>query len=215
MYLKQDYEKLYTQDMICHGTPSHKVWEKYLEYREKVEGQKPKNVSFRNKDEGWKLYNMKFQYPKSAYKKNQNDDPYMQAFLKNASLREACYQCKFKKKNRVSDITLADFWGIEHILPEMDDNKGTSLVIVHSEKGKRLLEEIKPKIKCKQVNFDEAIKYNPSMISTVKPDPKRKEFFENLGKMPFDQLVKKYTYRRSLVRRVLSKIKHTILSQTT
>lgn len=59
------------------------------------------------------------------------------------------------------------------------------------------------------VGFDEAIKYNPSMISTVKPDPKRKEFFENLGKMPFDQLVKKYTYRRSLVRRVLSKIKQT------
>ncbi len=211
MYLKKEYENLYTQDIICHGTPSHKVWEKYLEYRKNISGQEPEKISFRNKDDGWKLFNMKFEYPKSNYKKNQNQDPYMQAFLKNASLREECYKCKFKKKNRVSDITLADFWGIENILPEMDDNKGTSLVIVHSEKGQQLFKDISSKMIYKQVDFNEAIKYNPSMLESVKPDPKRKKFFENLDKVPFGKLVKKYTYRRSFIRRTFSKVKRVLI----
>ena len=207
MYLKKDYEKLYTQDIICHGTPSHKVWEKYLEYRERISEQKPEKISFRNKDEGWKLFNMKFEYQNSNYKKNQNQDPYMQAFLKNASLRESCYNCKFKKKNRETDITLADFWGIENILPEMDDNKGTSLVIVHSEKGQQLFKDISEKMIYKSVDLDEALKYNPSMLKAAEPDPKRKEFFDNLDKVPFDKLVKKYTYKKSFMKRAFSKMK--------
>ncbi len=211
MYLKKEYDNLYTQDFICHGTPSHKVWEKYLEYRKNISGQEPEKISFRNKDDGWKLFNMKFEYSNSDYKKSENQDPYMQAFLKNASLREECYKCKFKKKNRVSDITLADFWGIENILPEMDDNKGTSLVIVHSEKGQQLFKDISSKMIYKQVDFDEAIKYNPSMLEVAKPDPKRKEFFKNLDKVPFDKLVKKYTYRRSFIKRVFSKTKKILI----
>ena len=208
MYLKKEYENLYTQDIICHGTPSHKVWEKYLEYRKNISGQEPEKISFRNKDDGWKLFNMKFEYPKSNYKQNQNQDPYMQAFLKNTSLREECYKCKFKKKNRESDITLADFWGIENILPEMDDNKGTSLVLVHSEKGQKLFKDISPKMIYKQVDFDEAINYNPSMLKSVKADSKRKKFFDNLDKLPFDKLVEKYTYRRSFIKRAFLKIKN-------
>lgn len=212
MYLKKEYENLYTQDIICHGTPSHKVWEKYLEYRKNISGQEPEKISFRNKDDGWKLFNMKFEYQKSNYKKNQNQDPYMQAFLKNASLREECYKCKFKNKNRASDITLADFWGIENILPEMDDNKGTSLVIVHSEKGQQLFKDISSKMTYKQVDFNEAIKYNPSMLESVKPDSKRKDFFENLDKVPFDKLVKKYTYKGSVTNRIKNIIKKIIKS---
>ena len=206
-YIQKDYEKLYTQDIICHGVPSPKVWKKYLEYRESEDKEKPQNISFRNKDNGLKLFNIKFEYLKSKYKQNQNKDIYMQAFLKNTSLRDSCYNCSFKKKNRISDITLADFWGIENVLPEMDDNKGTSLVIVNSIKGQELFEKIKDNIGFKKVDLEDAIKYNKSMIESAKKDKNREKFFENLDKMKFDKLVKKYTYKRGIIRKILSRIK--------
>ena len=151
---------------------------------------------------------MKFEYKDGQnYINNLDQDPYMQAFLRNTSLRESCYNCQFKKKNRASDITLADFWGIENVAPEMDDDKGTSLVIVNSEKGKQIFEQIKDKIMYKEVDFEEAIRYNPSMTSSSAKDPNREKFFENLDKMPFDKLVKKYTYTPSIIKRIYWKVK--------
>lgn len=210
-YLNKEYEKLYTQDIICHGVPPHKVWERYLEYRKKQSGQNPENISFRNKDYGWKKFSMKFEYKDGQnYINNLDQDPYMQAFLRNTSLIESCYNCQFKKKNRTSDITLADFWGIENIAPEMDDDKGTSLVIINSEKGRQIFEQIKDKIIYKEVDFEKAIQYNPSMIKSVKLDPNREKFFENLDQMPFDELVKKYTYKPTMFRRILWKVKQIV-----
>lgn len=209
-FLRKDYDKLYTQDIICHGVPSPKVWNKYFQFREKEDRDKPKKISFRNKDGGWKLFNMKFEYSNFEYRKNKIEDIYMQAFLRNTSLRDSCYNCSFKKKNRISDITLADFWGIENILPEMDDNKGTSLVIVNSEKGQELLNKIIEKMIYKRVDLDSALKYNPSMTNSVNKEKNREKFFENLDKIEFDKLVKKYTYKPNIIRRIIGKIKRTI-----
>lgn len=75
---------------------------------------------------------MKILFNTKTYSKDLGQDPYMQAFLKNICLRESCYNCSFKKKNRVSDITLADYWGIDKVHPKMNDNKGISLVLVNS-----------------------------------------------------------------------------------
>lgn len=205
-YLQKDYEKLYTQDIICHGVPSPKVWQKYLEYRYKKDKNKPKRIYFRNKDDGWTLFNMKFCYDKFYYKQNQKRDLFMQAFLKNTILRDSCYNCRFKKMNRLSDITLADFWGIKNVIPEMYDNKGTSLVIINSIKGNNLFSEIKNNMKIKEVSVDEGIKFNSAMISSVKKDVKREEFFQNLETMSFDKLVKKYTTKSSIIKRVTNKI---------
>lgn len=209
-YLRKEYDKLYTQDIICHGVPSPKVWKKYIKYREKIDNEKPKKISFRNKDNGWKLFNTKFEYKNFSYKQNQNEDKFMQAFLKNTILRDSCYNCSFKKLNRISDITLADFWGIQNIMPELDDNKGTSLVIVNSKKGQELFENIKEKIIYKNVDIQEAIKYNMSMIESAKMDKNRKKFFENLDKLDFDKLVKKYTYQPSIFKKIEFKIKGVI-----
>lgn len=209
-FLRKDYDKLYTQDIICHGVPSPKVWNKYIQFREKKDREEPTKISFRNKDGGWKLFNMKFEYSNFEYRKNENEDIYMQAFLRNTTLRDSCYNCSFKKKNRISDITLADFWGIENILPEMDDNKGTSLVIVNSEKGQELLNKIIEKMIYKRVDLDSALKYNPSMTNSVNKEKNREKFFENLDKIEFDKLVKKYTYKPNIIRRIIGKIKMTI-----
>ena len=204
-YLNKDYEKLITQDIICHGVPSPKVWNKYLEYREKEDGEIPLEINFRSKENGWKNYNLKFRYNGREYKNNQNTDKYMQAFLKNVSLRESCYNCSFKKINRLSDITLADFWGIEKVKPKMFDDKGTSLVIVNSKKGNKLFNSIQDEIVKEEININEAIKYNPSMITSFKPDKNREKFFEHLDNMEFKELVNKYTEKPNFVKKCISK----------
>ena len=130
----------------------------------------------------------------------------MKAFLSNIALRDSCTNCKFKKENRASDITLADFWGINNIKPDMNDEKGTSLVIVNSEKGKALFEEISSMIKSEKVDFYTAIKPNPSMNTVSPRNSKNDEFFADIDKMPFDELVKKYIPETSIVKKIISKM---------
>lgn len=206
-YLQKDYDKLYTQDIICHGVPSPKVWRKYLEYRKSKDLKDPIHINFRQKDNGWHLYSMLISYNDYEYKINHTEDLFMKAFLRNTSLRDSCYSCNFKKKNRISDITLGDFWGIENVLPKMNDDKGTSLVVVNSNKGKELFELIKNDIDFKKINLEDALQYNKSMIESVEMDKNRENFFKNLDKMQFNSLVKKYTYNRGIIRRIFSKIK--------
>lgn len=192
-FLGKDFEKLFTVDLICHGVPSPKVWAEYIKYREKTAGSKTKKISFRRKDESWKLYSLSFIFVNNKeYIQFHKKDPYMRAFLKDISLRPSCYDCRFKSVSRESDITLGDFWGIQRILPEMDDDKGTSLIFVNSNKGKKIFEKIKDKMEYKQVDIEQAIRHNSAAVKSVKYNPKRKDFFKKLGKTSFDRLVKKY-----------------------
>lgn len=207
-YLNKDYEKLYTQDIICHGVPSPKVWRKYIEELNEKNDGIPEKVNFRKKDNtGWKLSQFSIKYTNVEYEETHKKDEYMQLFLKNVILRDSCYDCKFKKKNRLSDITLADFWGIENIKQDMDDDKGTSLIIVNSEKGKELINKIEDEIEKEKVDFENAIKYNPSMTKSVKMPKERKEFFENLENKNINELARKYIPKPSIIKRILRKLK--------
>lgn len=207
-YLRKEYDNLYTQDIICHGVPSEKVHQKYLKHLEKKIKTEIKEVRHRTKINGWKKWTVNITFKnKQNYQQEHDNDIYMKAFLRNISLRDSCYECSFKKKNRISDITLADFWGIENILPEMDDDKGTSLVIINSEKGQELFDNVKNNLIVKEVDFEKAISYNPSLIKSEEPDKNRDKFFRDLDKLDFGKLVKKYIPKRSLLRRTLSKCK--------
>lgn len=188
-YLQKDYNKLYTQDIICHGVPSPYVWNKYKEYREKKDRATPKLISFRNKDNGWNKYNLKFKYLDSQYCKNKNKDLYMQSFLRNTILRDSCYQCHFKKMYRISDITLADYWGIKQDIPKLYDNKGASIIIINSEKGKELFDSIKEKIIWQEIELKKVIKSNNAYISSACKDTKREIFFNNIDKLDFKKNV--------------------------
>lgn len=206
-YLGKKYDKLFTQDIICHGVPSPKVWRKYLDYRKHKDEDRPLSINFRNKDNGWSSFNLKFTYESKSYKKSQVEDKYMQAFLRNVCLRDSCYKCSFKKINRLSDITLADFWGIQRVKPELYDNKGTSLVIVNSEKGKELFESIKENIIQEEVNIEEALVGNTAMLTSAVVDKNRVKFFENLDKLDFSVLVNKYTEKPSLMLKIIVLLK--------
>lgn len=208
-FLGKNYEKLYLQDIICHGVPSPLVWKKYKEYKERKANSELKEMSFRSKKEdGWKKYHIDMIFNNNfAYNINHNDDVYMKAFLKHLSLRESCTSCMFKKNNRLSDITLADFWGIQNVIPEMDDDKGTSLVIVNSEKGKELMKLIQNKMICKEVNFSEAISWNPSFNNVSKSNKNSNKFFEEINSSNFEDVVKKYIPRENVLKKIEKKIK--------
>ena len=192
-YLGHEDANLLCVDFICHGVPSPKVWNKYVEFREGRAGAPVRRTFSRHKKYGWKTFALLFEFSNNnANVQIFGEDLYMQAFLRNACLRPSCHACSFKKLNRVSNITLADFWGIENIAPDMDDDKGTSLVLVHSEKGDNILREIAPSLRIKPVDTYEALKGNPSMLQSVPPHPRRAEFFANLDTLPFDELVHKF-----------------------
>lgn len=209
-YLKKEYINLITMDFICHGVPSPLVWKKYLEEMKKSKQENIKNIYFRNKDIGWKIFSLKIIFDEKIYSNTLNNDLFMKGFLQDVYLRPSCYNCKFKKINRISDITVADFWGIENILPKMDDDKGISLIVVHSEKGKQLFDKLSEKMILNEVNLDEAIRYNPSMIKSVKYNEKRDEFFLDLNSGEnLTNLIRKYT-KISFGKRVKNKIKSII-----
>jgi coenzyme F420-reducing hydrogenase beta subunit len=200
-YLGKNYEHLFCVDFICHGVPSPKVWQYYLRCRIDNANSPISKVAFRNKDKGWKSYSVLLNFQNGTeYRRTRYQDLYIRAYLKDICLRPSCYNCAFKTLHRQSEITLADFWGIQNILPEMDDDKGTSLVIVNSIRGENMLNKIANKIIFKQVNLEKSIYFNSSAIQSMPIHPKRKKFFEELNKKPFDKLVKKYCSDPMIVR---------------
>ena len=145
-YLGHGYDNLFTVDLICHGVPSPKVWDKYLKHKEQRAGAPVAGVNFRSKQQSWKKFAMALSFGnKMVYNKTLDKDEYLRAFLQNVTLRPSCYECNFKTLGRTSDLTLADFWGVDVVMPDFADDKGVSLVLVHSDKGNNLLEVISEK----------------------------------------------------------------------
>lgn len=209
-YLKKDYKRLYTQDIICHGVPSKKLFSEYIKENEKSLNEKIKKINFRNKDSGWKNYSVDLKSNNHEIKQKSNKNDYIKLFLMNIALRDSCYDCKFKNYNNLSDITLGDLWGIENLCPELDDNKGTSLVMLNTNKGKELFERIKDMMICKKIDIEDAVKYNHSMKESSMLNPKRDEFFNDLGILKYKKLIKKYIKDESIFKKILHKIKSVI-----
>jgi coenzyme F420-reducing hydrogenase beta subunit len=193
-YLGKEYDQLICIDIVCHGVPSPLVWGKYVGYREKISGSRTERIAFRRKNCGWKLFSVSFSFDnETEYIKPLTEDIFMQGFLKDLYLRPSCYECSFKTLNRQSDITLADFWGVENILPEMFDDQGTSLALVHSDKGREMLLSIEEQMISEEVDIDQAILFNPSAVKSVDYNPKRDKFFKELNKTKdINKLISKY-----------------------
>lgn len=210
-YLGKEYDNLFTQDVICHGTPSPMIWKKYVQYRELVSGGTVQRMSFRHKKYGWKTYSVFFGFSKNTeYVKKLSIDPYMQVFLRDIDLRPSCYDCAFKNGTSGSDITLADYWGVQDEDPELDDDKGTSLIIIHTPKGFEIFKKIQTKLNCKSIDLEKAIKHNPSYYESAHLPKKREKFFEEVRNGQIDSVMKKYASPVSLVQKVKNKIKRII-----
>lgn len=193
-YLGKDYDKLILTDMICHGVPSPLVWQKYLTYRIKKDAENARIIAVNQRDKvsGWSKYrySLRVNYSNGkTYCVPQSEDPYMRGFVNNLYLRPSCAQCQFKGLNRCSDFTLGDFWGVWEQYPEFDDDKGTSLVLINTEKGANCWENIKGDMDVIAVDVRAALRQNPSAYNSSAPHSKRNVFFDKMDNSDFDKHV--------------------------
>lgn len=148
-----DEKNLITIEVICHGTPSSEIWESYKKFMEEKYKSLIIDINFRDKTYGWNSYSMCIKFENgTVYRKIMNADPYMQVYLSGYSINKGCEQCRFKRNDRIADITLGDLWGIS--LQEFSDmiNEGISLVSINTEKGQILYEKVERNLYFKELN---------------------------------------------------------------
>ena len=212
-YLGMDYENLIALDLVCHGAPSQKVFELYLKEMQKKCDASVTNetkIQFRDKISGWYGYSVSIKFDQfNVYCKNKSQDAYMKAYLSNLSLRPSCYNCHNKSVHRQGDVTLGDFWGIKELHPEMFDNKGTSLILINTDKGERIFEEISDNIQAVQVDVESAIKRNTAVYKASKMPKTRAKFMASLDTVDFKKNVEECT-KPGIVLRIKKLIKRGI-----
>ena len=205
-YLGKDYDNLIMVDIICHGVPSPKVWREFL--ADKVQGDKVLDVNFRDKREGWKDFQCVTTTTTTTTREKQYENLFFRGFLNNVYLRRSCYDCQFKHLHRVSDITMADYWGIQDFCLEMDDNKGTSAVFIHSAHGEQVLNQISNDILQKEQDINNVLVCNSMMTQSVALPSKRKRFYFYYRLLPFP--LSKYVIDKDwMIKRIYRKIKKT------
>lgn len=192
-FLGEEYSNLLLVSLMCHGVMSQSVFEKYIKELEQEKNTKIKKFKFRTKRNKWTQASIEYDDNKKIQVEKFTENALMQLYLKNYILRFSCYDCKFRKTNNKADIILGDFWGIEIVNPEMLDEKGVSALLINSKKGKEFFDnnKILKKIKAKQENIEEIIKYNPVLITSVKMPKDKKKALNDL-KTNSVKLVSKY-----------------------
>lgn len=224
LYLRKKYDNLMTVDFICHGVPSPGVWRQYLDETFRKPDRRKNceektvlpshkvmpvitSISFRDKQLGWKKISFVVR-GMSAGKADKNsvllsdiylNNPFMQAFLSDLILRPSCYCCQAKGGRSGSDITIADFWGIQNVLPKFDDDKGVSAILINNKCAAEQLSNLE----CDLISasYDDIVHYNPSLEKSVKLPQKRNSFFADAN--PINEKVRKYC-RKSLYAKILS-----------
>ena len=180
-FLGKEYDNLLTIDVLCHGVPSPKIWKLYLEDQEKKYDSSISSIQFRNKKFGWKKFAVNMQFKNGQeYSVPFFKDKFMNMFLSNIDLRPSCHHCHFKEFPRVSDVTIGDSWGIESYMPEMDDDKGTSVISVYTGKGKKVLNEIQKNLIVKKTELDKALPISADSRKSVPEHPNRKKYWTAL-----------------------------------
>ena len=216
LFLRKEYEKLITVDFICRGMNSPKAYKYWLNDLEEKYNSKVTNVWFKYKKHGWKesprCTKVVFESGKECVL-DADRNSFMRGYLDgNLYLRPSCSDCQFKGVARRSDITLADFWSIPR---NLDDDKGTSMVLVNTEKGRKLFDSIKDHVAYYQRTFNEISRGNVCFRESASLNPKGEEFLSRLGEKRFDLLVKEYApiSLKKSIRRELSRMKRSFLGK--
>lgn len=194
----KDYDNLLILDYVCHGINSPLVSKKFGESMEKRHNSKIVYSKSKNKELGWRNLTSKtiFANGDIEYQTKENNRFTHGYLITGAFCRPSCYECKFKGFPRIADVSLADFWGIEKVKgvdKTIDDNIGTSLVLINSEKGLRFFEAIKQKLRYIELPYQTALEGNGSLLESLpKPKIDRDKFFEDVNNMTFDEVADKY-----------------------
>jgi coenzyme F420-reducing hydrogenase beta subunit len=212
LFLGKEYDNLLTADLVCHGVPSPKVWRLYIS--EIAENQIIKmvdnpliskkeiisTINFRDKIHGWKKSCFTLQY---LYSNNANKEStwlveplykniFMRGFLKDLYLRPSCYACSSRSFKSGSDITIGDYWGIQHVLPEFDDDKGVSLVMINTNKGEAIYKQLEQE--SIETTYFDAFAGNPCIEKSAAMPLKRDVFFKRFNDENVMSLISQLTH---------------------
>ena len=185
LFLRKEYNNLITVDLLCHGVPSYLVFDAYRGYLEDKYGGKIQSFKFRDKHSGWKKYDLSFKINEKIFYENSADDLFIKNFREDLFLRYSCYDCPVKKFNSISDITIGDYWGVEGIHKDFDDDKGTSIIITHTPKGENVLNELAKDIEFKSTDLKFASQFNRAMHTSGVLKDSRKVIFDKIKNNKF------------------------------
>lgn len=194
LFLHKDYDNLVIVDFICRGVNSPKVYRKYLDSLERKYGGKVVYVKAKNKELGWRNLTRKVVFDNGkVYYGVKMDDNFRRGYHTNVFCRPSCYTCQYKGFPRIADITIADYWGIEKINKNLDNNIGTSMILLNSKKGENFFGQVKDKIEWEYTTFESILPGNVALTKPIEPAKiDRRQFFEDLDKGTFDEVVNKY-----------------------
>ena len=195
-FLKHNYTNLITVDLVCHGVPSPKLWEKYIQYQQEKFGTKIRAINFRNKTYGYHSGTMLLEFENGKkYTGSARVDLMLRSFFSEISSRPSCYACDYKGKHRVSDFTIFDCWHMSQLLDgQYDDDKGYTAVLIQSEAGAKVFEQIRESYEVYETDPDKVIAMDGVMVeNSAVPHPLRKDFYKDLDEIDLLEHLKKQT----------------------
>lgn len=192
-YLRLEYDNLLIVDFVCHGVPSQMLWDNYISHIAEIKKINIRGVDFRCKKRGWNKSLIKFSSNSSDIYISKDSSSYFCFFMKNLSLRPSCYKCKAKRM-RLADITIGDFWGIEKVFPDIDAEKGVSLIIPRTKKGQDFIDLVSNRLYIRQTGYTDAVADNMAENRSVICPENRNLFFDDAVSMNYSDLENKYLY---------------------
>lgn len=192
-FLKKNYNNLLLVDLTCYGVPSRLFFKKYIMYLEEKYKSKIKDVRFRDKSYGYSAPTMFIEFKDGQiHSQTPAVKSYLRAFFANMSIRPSCYHCAFKGVERVSDLTIGDCKNIKDFISEFDDDKGTTVVYVHSATGEKIINNLN-NVRLRKVPIDKILmSCGQKMQKQASYNPKRQGFFSDLSHLPYEKLINKH-----------------------
>lgn len=184
--LKDVRDRVCIVDIVCHGTPSPKLWNEYAMLLQRKYSGYITYLTFKDKRNGWMA-------PSAYVKINEKEyfiKDYVKVFYNRCALRPSCYECLFAKIERKTDITIGDFWGIDKVMPDYYNEEGNSLFLIHTNQGKIIFEKIKNKLTYRESNTKQC--WQPNLESPTKKSEFRDAFWKDYHREGIDYIMKKY-----------------------
>ncbi|MGN1033533.1 MAG: Coenzyme F420 hydrogenase/dehydrogenase, beta subunit C-terminal domain, partial [Intestinibacter sp.] len=200
-----DYSNLIVCDLICHSIPTPKLYKDYREFIESKYNSRIIRFNFRDKSRGWNTHieSYELENGEKIFSKY-----YTELYHMGTAIRPSCSVCKFTNTKRPSDITLGDFWGIDEVVENFDDNKGVSSVMLNTQKGVNLFEKIKNSLYFEEVSLEDAMQ--PRLKDSTDISIQTDRFWRDYQKYGFKYILKKYTgyggYKTKIKRKLLKRL---------
>jgi len=183
-FLGSEYDHLYTVDLVCHGVPSPRLWDVYLQYQQRKYRSRVKDVAFRSKIHGYHSGSMRIRFSNGQeYIRGSKVDPMLRSFYGNLVSRPSCYACPFKELERCADFSIYDTWHASKLLPEIrkESSKGFTNVIAHTQRAAQIIRQL-PGLCIFETDVEKAVALDGKMVrESAVPHSRRDTFYQDLS----------------------------------